>query len=111
VCAVKGGAFLWVQGPPGAPAGSNRSGQVTKWLKPLVSGSRFGDRASVQAATRVNAEQVEGVKLLSEPDARNLHVRFDERGVETKPWSEGFLSPRASCTSCPNISPAITLHR
>ena len=31
--------------------------EATKWLKPLVSGSRIGDRASVQAATRVNAEQ------------------------------------------------------
>ena len=26
--------------------------QATKWLKPLVSGSRTGDRASLQAATR-----------------------------------------------------------
>ena len=31
--------------------------EVTKWLKPLVSVSRIGDSASVQAATRVNAEQ------------------------------------------------------
>src|SRR5215472_14508234 len=31
--------------------------EVTKWLKPSISGSRFGDRARVQAATRVNAEQ------------------------------------------------------
>ena len=31
--------------------------EVTKWLKPSDSGSRIGDRASVQAATRVNAEQ------------------------------------------------------
>jgi hypothetical protein len=31
--------------------------EVTKWLKPSISGSRIGDRASVQAATRVNAEQ------------------------------------------------------
>ena len=31
--------------------------EVTKWLKPSVSGSRIGDRASVQAVTRVNAEQ------------------------------------------------------
>jgi len=31
--------------------------EATKWLKPSVSGSRIGDRASVQAATRVNAEQ------------------------------------------------------
>ena len=32
--------------------------EVTIWLKPSGSGSRFGDRANGQAATRVNAEQV-----------------------------------------------------
>src|SRR5260221_244055 len=31
--------------------------EVTKWLKPLVSVSRIGNSASVQAVTRVNAEQ------------------------------------------------------
>ena len=31
--------------------------EATKCLKPSGSGSRIGDRASVQAATRVNAEQ------------------------------------------------------
>ena len=31
--------------------------EVTKWLKPSISGSRIGDSASEQAATRVNAEQ------------------------------------------------------
>src|SRR5215471_16269673 len=31
--------------------------EVTKWLKPSISVSRIGDRASVQAATRVNAKQ------------------------------------------------------
>jgi hypothetical protein len=31
--------------------------EVTKCLKPPDSGHDFGDRASVQAATRVNAEQ------------------------------------------------------
>jgi hypothetical protein len=31
--------------------------EATKCLKPSDSGSRIGDRASVQAATRVNAEQ------------------------------------------------------
>src|ERR1700730_12683562 len=30
---------------------------VTKWPKPSISVSRIGDSASVQAATRVNAEQ------------------------------------------------------
>ena len=31
--------------------------EVTKWLKPSISVSRIGGSASVQAATRVNAEQ------------------------------------------------------
>jgi hypothetical protein len=31
--------------------------EVTKWPKPSDSGSRIGDRASVQAATQVNAVQ------------------------------------------------------
>ena len=31
--------------------------EVTKWLKPSISASRTGDSASVQAATRMNAEQ------------------------------------------------------
>ena len=29
----------------------------------------------------------EGVKSVREPDAGNLHVRFDERDVETEPWA------------------------
>jgi hypothetical protein len=31
--------------------------EVTKWLKPLVSVSRIGDRARVQAVMRVITEQ------------------------------------------------------
>src|ERR1700722_2420773 len=31
--------------------------EVTKWLKPSECGSRIGDRASVRAARRMNAEQ------------------------------------------------------
>ena len=31
--------------------------EETKWLKPSISVSRIGGSASVQAATRVNAEQ------------------------------------------------------
>src|SRR5882724_10472588 len=38
--------------------------EVTKWLKPSISVSRIGDSASVQAVTRVNAEQasLEGLR-------------------------------------------------
>ncbi len=40
--------------------------EVTKWLKPSISVSRIGDSASVQAATRVNAEH-----SLPDPDEPN----------------------------------------
>ena len=56
----KGGAFQWVQAPPGKSLQPEATGavmEVTKWLKPSVSVSRIGDSASVQAVTRVNAEQ------------------------------------------------------
>ena len=43
--------------------------EVTKWLKPSIS-VRIGDSASVQAATRVNAEQVsKGVDVQADPTA------------------------------------------
>jgi hypothetical protein len=64
--------------------------EVTKWLKPSISVSRFGDSASGQAATRVNAEQTSKRTMcrptrlwnrgrltrldeMSEEDARLLH--------------------------------------
>ena len=56
----KGGAFQWVQAPPGdslQPEAIGAVMEVTKWLKPSISVSRIGGSASVQAATRVNAEQ------------------------------------------------------
>jgi hypothetical protein len=39
VCAVKGGAFQWVQVPPGKmlqPEATGAVMEVTKWLKPSV---------------------------------------------------------------------------
>ena len=49
-----------MQGPPGdslQPEATGAGMEVTKCLKPSDSGSRIGNRASVQAATQVNAEQ------------------------------------------------------
>src|SRR5687768_1471640 len=60
VCAVERRRFPVGARPTRQPLQPEATGAVmeaTKWLKPLVSGSRIGDRASVQAATRVNAEQ------------------------------------------------------
>jgi hypothetical protein len=50
--------------------------EVTKWLKPSESASRIGDGASVQAVTRVNAEQA------VRPDAawQGIHA-FRERAL------------------------------
>src|ERR1700680_4235266 len=38
------------------------------------------------------------VKSPGEPDARNPHVRFDERGEETERWPMAPKSPRLSST-------------
>ena len=43
----------------------------------------FGLVATPAWARRVVGE---GVKSVREPDAGDLHVRFDERDVETEPW-------------------------
>src|SRR3977135_4025523 len=42
---------------PLQPEATGAAMEVTKWLKPSDSASRIGDGASVQAVTRVNAEQ------------------------------------------------------
>ena len=51
--------------------------EVTKWLKPPVSVSRIGDSASVQAVTRMNAEQASHEAMgVTEPDAPVSSIRF-----------------------------------
>jgi hypothetical protein len=54
VCAVKSASPTR---QPLQPEAIGAVMEVTKWLKPSMSVSRIGDSASVQAATRVNAEQ------------------------------------------------------
>src|SRR5439155_21214102 len=54
----KAALFQWVQAPPGDRSSRNQPEQAwRRRLKPSDNGHDFGDRASVQAATRVNAEQ------------------------------------------------------
>jgi len=53
--------------------------KVTKWLKPSDSGSRIGDRASVQAATPVNAEQV-SQRTMCRPTRRPFRGRLIRLG-------------------------------
>src|SRR5262245_28540106 len=60
VCAVTRRRFPVGASPTRQPLQPEAIGagmEETKCLKPSISGSRIGDRASVQAATRVNAEQ------------------------------------------------------
>src|SRR5215469_9784683 len=78
----QGGAFQWVQVPPGASLPPEAIGavmEVTKWLKPSISRSRIGDRASVQAATRVNAEQA-SKRTMCRPTRRPLPGKADTAG-------------------------------
>jgi hypothetical protein len=59
-CAVRRRRFPVGASPPGdslQPEATGAGMEETKCLKPSDSWSRIGDRASVQAATRVNAEQ------------------------------------------------------
>src|SRR5258707_1663094 len=60
VCAVTRRSFPVGASPtrqPLQPEATGAATEVTKWLKPSECVSRIGDSASVQAATRVNAEQ------------------------------------------------------
>jgi hypothetical protein len=60
VCAVERRRFPVGESPTRQPLQPEAIGavmEVTKWLKPSISVSRIGDSASVQAVTRVNAEQ------------------------------------------------------
>ena len=53
--------------------------EETKCLKPSESGSRIGDRASVQAATRVNAEHA-SKRSMCRPTRRPFRGRLTRRG-------------------------------
>ena len=62
----------WVQGPPGdslQPEATGAGMEVTKCLKPPDSSHEIGDRASVQAATRVNAEQSSKGRCAGRPES------------------------------------------
>ena len=62
--------------------------EVTKWLKPSISVSRIGDSASVQAATRVNAEQA-SKRTMRRPTRQPFRGRLIRQG-ET---SEEYVQP------------------
>ena len=60
--------------------------EVTKWLKPSISGSRIGDRASVQAATRVNAEQA-SKRTMCRPTRRPFRGRLIRLGEMSEEYA------------------------
>ena len=83
--------------------------EVTKWLKPSISGSRIGDRAGVQAATRVNAEHAAKMSMCR-PTRRPFRGRLTRRGEMseeyTPPLHRGsgggmFTNERARNTGSP----------
>jgi|SRR6516162_3182024 len=87
----EGGAFQWVQAPPGdslPPEATGAGMEETKCLKPSDSGSRIGDRASVQAATRVNAEQASKRSM-----CRPTRGSFRGRLIRLGKMSEEYAQP------------------
>ena len=65
--------------------------EETKCLKPSDSGSRIGDRASVQAATRVNAEQASHDEGLVKG---SHHVDIERSPVASDPRSRPICATR-----------------
>ena len=68
--------------------------EVTKWLKPSISVSRIGDSASVQAATRVNAEQA-SKRTMRRPTRqpfRGRLLRLDEMSEYTSRRCAGVVA-------------------
>ena len=62
--------------------------EETKCLKPSDNGHDFGDRASVQAATRVNAEQASHDEGL----VKGSHHGDIEKPHMTRAWSRGRIT-------------------
>ena len=61
--------------------------EETKCLKPSDSGSRIGDRASVQAATRVNAEQA-SKRTMCRPTRRPFRGRLTRLGEMSEEYAQ-----------------------
>ena len=61
--------------------------EETKCLKPSDSGSQIGDRASVQAATRVNAEQA-SKRTMCRPTRRPFRGRLTRLGGTSEDYAQ-----------------------
>src|ERR1700740_3399892 len=85
----QGGAYQWVQAPPGdslQPEAIGAVMEVTKWLKPSISVSRIGDSASVQAAARGNPEQA-SKRTMCRPTRRPFRGRLTRRGEMSEEYA------------------------
>ena len=83
---------------PLQPEATGAAMEVTKWLKPSDSASRIGDGASVQAVTRVNAEQA-SKRTMRRPTRRPFRgrlTRLGERAKNTPSRCAGVVA--AACT-------------
>jgi hypothetical protein len=68
---------------PLQPEATGAAMEVTKWLKPSGSVSRIGDSASVQAVTRVNAEQT-SKRTMRRPTRLGFRGRLIRLGVNER---------------------------
>src|SRR3979411_18167 len=89
-CAVQRRRFPVGASPTRQPLQPEAIGAVmelTKWLKPSISVSRIGDSASVQAATRVNAEQPSKrtMRRPTRPLFRGRLIHLDEMSETVRP--------------------------
>src|SRR5580704_13386341 len=66
--------------------------EATKCLKPSGSGSRIGDRASVQAATRVNAEQA-SKRTMCRPTRQPFRGRLIRPGEMSEEYAQLLQNP------------------
>src|SRR6516164_5981912 len=65
------------------PEAAGAAMEVTKWLKPSECVSRIGDSASVQAVTRVNAEQA-SKRTMRRPTRQPFRGRLTRLGVNER---------------------------
>ena len=90
VCAVTRRRFPVGASPTRQPLQPEATGagmEETKCLKPSGSGSRIGDRASVQAATRVNAEQA-SKRTMCRPTRQPFRGRLIRPGEMSEEYAQ-----------------------
>src|SRR5258706_12711191 len=86
VCAVTRRRFPVGASPtrrPLQPEATGAAKEVTNWLKPSECVSRIGDSASVQAATKVNAEQI-SKRTMRRPTRQPFRGRLIRLGYRAK---------------------------